>query len=416
MHYRWNMRPRAAQSGQEALNWLRHEKFDSAILDMQMPEMDGLTLADQIQQQSCNHPLPLIMMASLAKQEIGKEAVESRFTVFLNKPIKQVQLHHVLTQVLSNHCNPFDRSKSDLSRSTQSIPHLAQALPLRILLAEDHAVNQKMALLLLQCLGYRADLASNGLEVLAALRRQSYDVVLMDVQMPEMDGLIATRCINQTWTDTRPRIIGVTANAMQGDREQCLAAGMDDYISKPIRSEELVAALSRCQPLSSAKVNRCIQESQDFTCLDDSLNDSMNNPIDNLDNISGNRFNHPENIPDENSVLDPSALQQLRLIAGEGASEFIVEAIECYLEEAPKLLQAVRTSAAAHDITALQRSAHTLKASSATIGATVLTQLCQTLEHMPKEQALAATDHFLQLESEYIRVQAALQQICQENR
>jgi len=126
---------------------------------------------------------------------------------------------------------------------------MGERAPLRILLAEDNAVNQKLALRLLAQLGYRADVAGNGLEVIAALERQPYDIVLMDVQMPELDGLEATRRIRAQWTPPRgPRIIAMTANAMQGDREECLAAGMDDYISKPIRVHDLLSALQRSQP------------------------------------------------------------------------------------------------------------------------------------------------------------------------
>ncbi len=125
-------------------------------------------------------------------------------------------------------------------------PEMATRHPLRILLAEDNAVNQKLALRLLSQMGYRADVAANGLEAIQAVDRQTYDVVLMDVQMPEMDGLEATRQICARWeADKRPRIVAMTANAMQGDREMCLEAGMDDYLSKPIRVEELVSALLR---------------------------------------------------------------------------------------------------------------------------------------------------------------------------
>jgi CheY-like chemotaxis protein len=129
---------------------------------------------------------------------------------------------------------------------------MAERRPLRILLAEDNAVNQKLALRLLSQMGYRADVSGNGLEATQAVERQPYDVVLMDVQMPEMDGLEATRRICARWPrGRRPRIIALTANAMQGDREICLEAGMDDYLAKPIRVEELVAALSVCRPLGS---------------------------------------------------------------------------------------------------------------------------------------------------------------------
>ena len=135
---------------------------------------------------------------------------------------------------------PSVQPSAPSSGNSSSAAASDRACVLRILLAEDHLVNQKIALLMLQRLGYRADIAGNGLEVLEALQRQPYDVVLLDVQMPEMDGLEAARCICQQWQPLeRPRLIAMTANAMQGDREICLAAGMDDYISKPVRMEEL---------------------------------------------------------------------------------------------------------------------------------------------------------------------------------
>ena len=132
-------------------------------------------------------------------------------------------------------------------------PGLAERHPLRILLAEDNVVNQKLALRLLQQMGYRADLASNGIEAIESVERQTYDVVLMDVQMPEMDGLEASRRItSQRPAGQRPRIVAMTANAMQGDREMCLAAGMDDYIAKPIRVDQLVEALMLVTPHQEA--------------------------------------------------------------------------------------------------------------------------------------------------------------------
>jgi CheY-like chemotaxis protein len=242
----WGIVPCAKNSGPEALSWLcRGEQFDLAILDMQMPEMDGISLAREIRKQPQCQKLPLVMLTSLGTSQTDIRAVDVDFTAFLNKPIKQSQLYSLLSRILVE--QSVKVRQPQLSPSKSSL-NLAQQFPLRILLAEDNLVNQKVALLLLQRLGYRADVAGNGLEVLEALHRQSYDVVLMDVQMPEMDGLSATRRICQQWSHTsRPRIIAMTANAMQEDREVCLEAGMDDYLSKPIRAEALVQALSKCR-------------------------------------------------------------------------------------------------------------------------------------------------------------------------
>jgi len=243
----WQMIPRAAQSGAEALEWLAQaEAFDLAILDMQMPQMDGLTLAAETRKlPGCQH-LPLVMLTSLGWREIDTQVAKVNFAAFLNKPIKQSQLYNVLAQVLAQ--QPIKARPNLPPGHAQKTPLLAEHLPLQILLAEDNVVNQKVALQLLKRMGYRADVAGNGLEVLEALERQPYDVVLMDVQMPQMDGLEATRRICQNWSSAqRPRIIAITANAMQGDRQMCLDAGMDDYVSKPIRLEALVQALEKMQ-------------------------------------------------------------------------------------------------------------------------------------------------------------------------
>jgi CheY-like chemotaxis protein len=124
--------------------------------------------------------------------------------------------------------------------------HLDIRNQLKLLIAEDNLVNQKVALLMLKKLGIRADVAANGMEVLAALERQNYDVVLMDVQMPEMDGFEAARAIRERWKNGAPHIIAITAHALEGDRKRCIEAGMDDYISKPVRLEELASALGKC--------------------------------------------------------------------------------------------------------------------------------------------------------------------------
>jgi CheY-like chemotaxis protein len=198
--------------------------------------MDGATLAARIRE--AGHTLPLVLFSSLGRQE----NTAGLFAATLAKPLHQSQLFDTLVTLLGTDAAP--KAAPSVARPKIDAA-LAQRHPLRILLAEDNVVNQKLALRLLQQMGYRADVAGNGIEAIECVERQPYDVVLMDVQMPEMDGLEASRRIVARWPDAlqRPRIVAMTANAMQGDREQCLTAGMDDYLTKPIRVDVLVDAL-----------------------------------------------------------------------------------------------------------------------------------------------------------------------------
>ncbi len=388
----WGMLTRAAQSGTEALDWIcQGDPFDIAILDMQMPQMDGLTLASKIRKQPNCQELPLVMLTSMGGQEMGTQAAEVHFAAFLNKPVKQSSLYNVLSRALGEQSI---KVKQDTPKAghKQDIPRLAEQLPLMILLAEDNVVNQKVALLILQRMGYRADVAGNGLEVLQALHRQSYDVVLMDVQMPEMDGLTATRRICQEWSQSqRPRIIAMTANAMQGDREVCIDAGMDDYLSKPIRVEELVQALSKCQTGSV----------QGSSALKDRATAKINNGQQKMDK----------------TAIDREALESLRDMAGENASEMLIEVIDSYLEDAPKLLHTISTAIAQGDAAALRQAAHTLNSTSATLGATTLSKFCKELEAIGRAGTVeGASERLPQLAAESERVKAALQverQQCQ---
>ncbi len=246
----WAMLPQATASGSEALQWLAQGAvFDVALLDLQMPEMDGATLAAAIRQQPYSQHLPLVLLTAVGRQAASAESQHGLFVALLHKPVKQSQLYNVLNRLLVAPLLPLMQHPKEHGTALPAIARLAEALPLRILLAEDNIVNQKVALHSLKRLGYRADVAGNGLEVLAALHRQAYDLVLMDVQMPEMDGLSATRSICQQWSSTaRPRVVAMTANAMPGDQEMCIEAGMNGYMSKPIRLAELVRAIKAAFP------------------------------------------------------------------------------------------------------------------------------------------------------------------------
>ncbi|MGD1698783.1 response regulator [Dapis sp. BLCC M229] len=258
---------------------------------------------------------------------------------------------------------------------TESDVKLAETLPLKILLAEDNVVNQKVAINILKNLGYRADIAANGLEVLAALYRQSYDVVLMDVQMPEMDGLTATRQICAEWEkEKRPCIIAMTANAMQGDREKCLSAGMDDYISKPVRREALSTALSKCGLSATETVVK--QEKAP--------------------------------VPELEIAIDKAVLQELKEMAGD-AHEMVVEIIDCYLEDTPMLLDEISQAVEQEQAELLQKSAHTIKSSSASVGATKLSELCKNLEYIGRGGTTEGANVILsEAKAEYERVETAL--------
>ena len=235
----WGMEAVAVALPSEALALIEAgEQFDLAALDMVMPEMDGFELAREIRRHREGRELPLVLLTSIADLPRARSAEE--FIVQLTKPVRASQLYDALVGVLT------EQAQEPAALEATAGETAAQPSSLRILLAEDNAVNQKVALRLLDKLGYRADVAANGREALEALERQRYDVVLMDVQMPEMDGLEASRQITERWpAESRPRIIAMTANAMLEDREACSAAGMDDYLAKPVRPEELASALSR---------------------------------------------------------------------------------------------------------------------------------------------------------------------------
>ncbi|MEH2106701.1 PAS domain S-box protein [Nostoc sp.] len=387
----WKMETYAAKSGKEALAELAQgTQFDIAILDMHMPEMDGITLARQIRKQSGCQNLPLVILTSLGKVETSSEFNDVLFAASLSKPIKQSQLYDVITRVLGN--QPIPASISHFPLVDQ---HLAHRLPLRILLAEDTVVNQKVALLMLEKMGYGADVVSNGLEVLKALQKQPYDLVLMDVHMPEMDGLEATRRICQEWkVGFRPHIIAITANAMRGDRETCLAAGMDDYLSKPIQLQELAQALSKCPP----------QRSSEFTSIG-KQGKVMSKELPPSPIVLQEEQNQTLKI----AKIDPKILQSL-LNMVRGDRVVFAELIECYLTETPKLVQDISVAITTQDIQTIWKTAHKLKSSSASVGAIALAQLCKVLETQGRSSKLENSLELLsQLYQEYEQVKTALQ-------
>jgi signal transduction histidine kinase/CheY-like chemotaxis protein/HPt (histidine-containing phosphotransfer) domain-containing protein len=379
----WGMLPRDTDSPLKALDWIRQgSRFDVAILDMHMPEMDGLTLAAAMRRTRDAQALPLVMLTS-GQREVDTGGI--RFAAFLTKPIKASQLYDALVDIFAEDVRPVRRDRA-VDRP-QFDAQMGQRLPLRILVAEDNAINQQVALSFLERLGYRADVSANGLEVLHSLRRQPYDVVLMDVHMPEMDGLEATRRIRQELAPTaQPRIIAMTADAMRKDREACLTAGMDDYISKPVQVGELVTALSKCQPRLATDAPLKRSEGIDAPAVGDSATALA-----------------PQ-------VLDPRALRQLRVTLGKQADRMLPELIERFYGDVDRLLREARRALEQGQADDLRRAAHSLKSTSATFGAGAASAVARELEYLARDGALeGAAELIVRAETELAKAKAALE-------
>ena len=248
----WKCEAALASGAAEAIAMLEVERaagrrFDFAVLDMQMPDVDGLTLGRMIHERPGLQSLPLVMLTSISQRDGATDAQANGFVAYLSKPVKSAQLFETLVRVLDTAAKP----RPDVERSP--VPAIEESLPVkrngyRILVAEDNVVNQKVAQTLLTRSGYTVDIAQNGSEAIQALETTHYDLVLMDCQMPVLDGYEATRAIRSLHSKVLNRqipIIALTANAMSGDREKTAQAGMDDFLSKPLRVDELRATVAR---------------------------------------------------------------------------------------------------------------------------------------------------------------------------
>ncbi len=238
----WGIKVNEAASGKEALKLIegREHPYDVVITDMEMPEMNGAQLCQAVKALDAYRKTPVIILSS--SHQTGKEMQNEKvdFDAYLMKPIKKNVLLQTLLDVF--HISIVQKKKES---AKSAFLDMGKDHPLRVLIAEDNLINQKVASRLLEKLGYQADVVANGLEALEAVARQPYDVIFMDLQMPEMDGLQASKEINRLYPDKRPRIIALTANAMKEDMERCFAAGMDDFVSKPVKPKEIAEALKK---------------------------------------------------------------------------------------------------------------------------------------------------------------------------
>ena len=411
----WGMQSTCVSSGAKALISMRREakagkSYELAIIDMQMPEMDGMTLARTIKSDPDIIGTRLLMLTSLGQRDDCETLHRAGIGRCLTKPVKQSQLFDSLAIIMRNETNTAHAvektavSDLRLEQTAFSNPLPGNgSKPLRILLAEDNVMNQKVALSQLSKLGYATDVVVSGLEVLKALSTLAYDIVLMDCQMPEMDGYEATAEIRrrEQALSTRTIIIAMTAHAMEGEREKCLRAGMDDYLSKPVKAHELTEILDRWNP--GRRQQR--EPAPARTPASDVMEQSF----------------------------DASLLGSLRELQQEGSPDLITELIELYTKETKKRLTDLRSALNNQDMTELRRTVHYLKGSSSSLGIRRMAFLCSQFEeelqlcknrlreradppahaggsdrHVPSNEFMRAGDILAQLEGEFERVEDLL--------
>ncbi len=386
---RWGMQVDKADSAAVALIAIQaaqqqQKPYDIALIDMQMPEIDGMTLAEQIKANSAIAELPLIMLTSTNQRDEVQRALKIGFAAYLVKPVKPSRLLDTIMTILGTQ-SELQKQESEV-KNLENANHssissrLAPNFPkLRILLAEDNLVNQKVAIKQLQSLGYSADVAANGQEVLQLLAKIPYDLVFMDCQMPILDGLETTKEING-WSSSafangrRPVIIAMTANAMREDQQMCLDAGMNDYLSKPVMKEKLAAALE----LWASKIfftPETVAFEQIISPIDVGLNDL---PID---------WEHLHQI----SEHDP---------------EFEINLLEIFVADIYEHLEITKAAIAEQDFQQLAREAHQIKGASANVGATLMHLAAHKLEQLALNQERRGTANLVtELEDFVKRIQ-----------
>jgi PAS domain S-box-containing protein len=381
----WGLQSASASDGYQALALLkdavtRGEPFDLAILDLQMPRMDGLELGRAIKADPVLAATRLVLLTSIGLRGQAEKAKQAGIAAYLTKPVHRSQLYDCLSMIVDmpakSATDPLEvgaaSRPNDLLVTRHTLKEAAAANRARILVAEDNIVNQKVAVCQLEKLGYRADVVANGLEAVEAVSRVSYALVLMDCQMPEMDGLEATGMIRKREGEQASRrlpIIAMTANAMQGDREKCLDAGMDDYLAKPVKREHLEATLARWIPGQSTP-------------------DEQQEPV------------SSEKQKPVHECVDSAVLADLRRL--DSSCGLLSTLITHFLEDVPTRLAGLQDALQKGDAEALARVAHELNGASGNLGVRKMRQLCVELQALGKAKDLTKAGALLaQLVSEF---------------
>jgi signal transduction histidine kinase/HPt (histidine-containing phosphotransfer) domain-containing protein len=348
----WGMVVEQAVTSREALRLIAQTSpFHSAIVDLQLPDLDGITLCEEVRRQPSGANLPLLLFSSIRLRADDTRPAHAGIAGFVHKPLRPAQLLESLCRAMSIQLQREKKAPSAPSLDAT----FARRLPLRLLLADDNPINQKVGLSVLQKLGYRADVAHNGIEVLKALEQKVYDLVFLVVQMPELDGLETARKICQRWSpEKRPRIVAMTGNALMGDREKCLQAGMDDYISKPVRIVELQSALERWGPLCNRRADTTF-----FT---------------------------RQRPPAPDSLLDQTMISELREMPPSDGVSMLQELVDLFLQGAPARIAQI--GQAIENPSQLAFHAHALKSMSLNLGAKRIVEIAQKLEELGRSGAV----------------------------
>jgi len=381
----WGLRCTDVRSAAEALTLVTvSEPFDVAVLDMHMPEMDGAQLAAALRAAEATADLPLILLTSVAWRP-GPDQ-QRLFDAVLTKPARGAVLHATLARVVSRSQSAPEEAGAHSARPS--------SVPLRILLAEDNPVNQKVAQLMLSKQGHRVDTVADGQEAVRAVERAPYDVVLMDVQMPTMDGLEATRRIRAGRpAGGQPHIIAMTASVLVEDKAACRAAGMDSYLPKPVRADDLRRALDDFARAHPELAGRAPADASALDAAPDPAGPAADppGPADGIDGAdAGARLGPPDAAEQESSIRarfadiagpDPRADEK----------ELLAEMVGAFVRTAPETLAALRDAVHTGDAGAVAERAHKLKGSAANIGAGALADVCASFEEMAAVGALVAT-------------------------
>ena len=383
----WQMAAASAADGAEALDLLQGalsggRPFDLAIIDMRMPVMDGAELVRAIKADARMAALKIIMLSSLDASAELRQVTALGVEYCLTKPVRALELRHCIEAI--GGFGTLAPATAALPAPPDTAAPAASQAPLRMLLVEDNAINQEIALAMLEDTDYAATPADNGRRALALWERYPFDVILMDCQMPEMDGFEATRRLRRMEAEqgrSRTPIIALTANAILGDRELCLDAGMDDYLAKPYTRAALLAVLARWRPPAAAETAAEAAPAQPA----------------------------PAAPAETGAILDAAALQNLRAMRRPGRPDVLGRIIDLFYSDAPRLLGQLEVAAEASDAAALQLAAHTLKSSCANVGALGLSATCREIEQYARGNDVGSALHHIRgIQQELDRVLAAL--------